>query len=41
MRKKIVLVMAGMLTVLAVQARHPQFTRLATPSDPTFDAARR
>ena len=37
MKTRIVLCVIGMLMVVAVQARHPQFTRLATPSDPTFD----
>ena len=41
MKKKAVLFLIGMLTVVMAQARHPQFTRLATPGDPTFEMARR
>ena len=35
--KRVVMCVVGMLVAMGTQARHPQFTRLATPSDPTFD----
>ena len=35
--KRIVLFAMGVLMAAVAQARHPQFTRLATPGDPTFD----
>jgi len=41
MKKRAMLLMAGLIITIVAEARHPQFTRLATPSDPTFDAARR
>ena len=34
-----VVLMAVVFMTVAAQARHPQFTRLATPGDPTFEMA--
>ena len=37
MRKSIVLLVMGMLVAFSTQARNKQYTRKATPEDPTFD----
>ena len=37
MKARNVLMMVGVLMAVAVQARHPTLTRIATPGDPTFD----
>ena len=37
MKPRTMPVLAGVLMAVAVQARNKQYTRLATPGDPTFD----
>ena len=37
MKTRTMPVLAGVLMAVAVQARNKQYTRLATPGDPTFD----